>query len=66
MPALVETYINQLIRHDWSYDYSDDYSAWKKGLAERNALSALQKQVDPDFTIWNKHAPASYRITITG
>lgn len=65
MPTLLETYTNQLIRHDWSYDWSDDYSVWSKGNEQRKALSVMQKQLDPDFTIWNKHAPADYQVTIT-
>ena len=31
----IETYINLLQTHDWSYDYSDDHSKWQRGFAER-------------------------------
>jgi hypothetical protein len=31
--------------HDWYFDYSDDYSAWKKGMAERDAINQEQKRL---------------------
>ena len=31
--------------HDWSYEYSDDYSAWKRGQAQRDAINAEQKRL---------------------
>lgn len=66
MPTLLDTYTNLLHRHDWSYDWSDDHRAWTKGKAEREELLKLQPQVDPDFAIWNAHAPTpEYQITIT-
>ena len=29
-----------LAKHDWTYEYSDDYSAWKRGRQERDAINA--------------------------
>ena len=38
--------LEKLLRsHDWYYDYSDDYSAWKKGKAERDAINQEQKRL---------------------
>lgn len=54
-------YVSRLIRHDWDYAYSDDYNAFLRGQRERDALNALQSQVDPDYALWNKHAPEGYR-----
>ena len=34
-----------LARHDWYFDYSDDYSAWKRGQAERSAINTEQKRL---------------------
>ena len=31
--------------HDWYFDYSDDYSVWKKGMAERSAINQEQKRL---------------------
>ena len=31
--------------HDWYFDYSDDYSVWKKGMAERSAINTEQKRL---------------------
>lgn len=34
--------------HDWYFDYSDDYSVWKKGMAERSAINMEQKRLVND------------------
>jgi len=31
--------------HDWYFDYSDDYSVWKKGMTERSAINQEQKRL---------------------
>ena len=31
--------------HDWYFDYSDDHSVWKKGMAERSAINQEQKRL---------------------
>ena len=31
--------------HDWYFDYSDDYSVWKKGMAQRDAINQEQKRL---------------------
>jgi hypothetical protein len=31
--------------HDWSYEFSDDHRVWKRGTAERNAISDEQKRL---------------------
>jgi hypothetical protein len=38
--------LEKLLRsHDWYFDYSDDYSVWKKGMAERAAINTEQKRL---------------------
>ena len=38
--------LEKLLRsHDWYFDYSDDYSVWKKGMAERDAINQEQKRL---------------------
>ena len=58
-------YVHALTRHDWHYEYSDDHAAWLRGNAERAALQQIQRQLDPDYTVWNAHAPEQYRRTIS-
>jgi hypothetical protein len=31
--------------HDWTYEYSDDHSAWTRGVRERDAINAEQKRL---------------------
>jgi len=38
--------LEKLLRsHDWYFDYSDDYSVWKKGMAERSSINTEQKRL---------------------
>lgn len=53
-PTKVE-YKKLLAEHDWDYDHSDDYSAWKKGSEQKKALQAMQVVLDPDMVIWKKY-----------
>jgi len=56
-----------LSSHDWYFDYSDDYSAWKKGMAERDAINQERKRlvsnglatVEEIVELTNKYAPKS-------
>lgn len=51
-PALMEaaktTLLEQLEKllasHDWTYDYSDDYSVWSRGQQEREAIRGLMQR----------------------
>ena len=31
--------------HDWHFDYCDDHSVWKRGMAERQAINQEQKRL---------------------
>lgn len=55
-------YRKLLSAHDWYYNYSDDYSVWAKGKAHAEKFWALQPHIDPDFTIYNEHAPKDMQI----
>lgn len=48
--------------HDWQFEFSDDRRAWTRGHYERQALRAMQQQLDPEFKTWNALAPAAFRI----
>ena len=51
--------------HDWHYEFSDDHSAWKRGVAERDASNQEQKRlinnglatVEEVQELTNKYAP---------
>jgi len=34
-----------LQRHDWYYEYSDDYNAWGRGRDERSAINNEQRRL---------------------
>ena len=59
---MMETYVELLKKHDWSYEYSDDQSVWLRGVGQRQTLTRLQKELDKDYAVWNEHAPTDYRI----
>jgi hypothetical protein len=42
-------FYNALEAHDWYFDYSDDHSVWKRGVAARDALVAASKE-SPEHT----------------
>lgn len=58
-------YMIALKRHDWSFQYSDDHTAWRNGNAKRFELNELQPLVDPLFDLWNAAAPVDYRVKVT-
>ena len=58
---VLDSYINLLRSHDWSYEWSDDPAVFKRGSEERQALRQMQTQCDEDYSIWNEHAPEIYR-----
>lgn len=57
-----ENYRKLLKSHDWYYDYSDDHRVWKSGVAARDTLNGLRRQLDPEGTIWNEYAPDNYKV----
>jgi hypothetical protein len=38
-----DAYIQELDRHDWTFEYSDDHSVWKKGYANQDRLYGLTR-----------------------
>jgi hypothetical protein len=34
-----QQFLKLLSTHDWYYNYSDDHSVWRRGQAERSAIS---------------------------
>ena len=50
-------YVTLLQRHDWSHEFSDDRSAYTRGREQLAELRLVQREIDPDFEIWNQHCP---------
>jgi translation initiation factor IF-2 len=61
LEPLIEEYKTLLSRHDWTYEFSDDYREWKKGHEELKRLNEMSKIVDPDRIIWNMYYPERFR-----
>lgn len=61
--AEVAEYERLLRAHDWSFEFSDDPSVYRRGREARKTLEAMRFRLDLDFRIWNEHAPVDYRIT---
>ena len=64
MQSTKQSYINLLMTHDWSYEWSDDPAVFKRGSNERQALRQLQTQVDENYDLWNSYAPEMYQIQV--
>ena len=56
-PEEVEQYVKMLKSHDWTYEYSDDHSVWKRGAEAHTKLRHMANKVDPDREMWNKYDP---------
>lgn len=52
-----QAYTKLLLRHDWSHEFSDDTDKAQRGRAQLRELRLVQREVDPDFAIWNQHCP---------
>lgn len=50
MPTIDEfnSYVQRLANHDWTYDYSDDHSVWRRGQQVRDGLIADARK-HPEF-----------------
>ncbi len=55
-------YIAALRCHDWAFEFSDDGTVYRAGLASLKALRAMQAEIDPDGAIWNREAPEGHKV----
>jgi hypothetical protein len=60
----IALYEKCLAFHDWFYDFSCDYSVYRKGREELVQLQRMQKLYDTDFTLWNHYAPQEFKKNI--
>lgn len=54
-------YVKALQRHDWSHEFSDDGAVARRGRESLAQLRMVQRELDPEFFIWNTYAPAQCR-----
>ena len=62
--AQVNAYIKLLQRMDWSFEMSDDQRVWRAGRDSLAELRMVQRELDPDFVVWNRYAPEAYRRNV--
>jgi len=56
LPSLVDFTV-LCNNHDWTYEYSDDHSVWKRGSAQRDVLVAICKEGGAEYGhIYNRFA----------
>lgn len=60
--ATIEEYTQLLRQHDWTHEWSDDYSKWKVGNEQIGVLRQLQPQLDPTAEIWNSNCHPEYQL----
>lgn len=58
----LETYISKLKSHDWTYMYADSLREFQRGKDQWFEISALRAKLDPDYVIFNQHAPDGMKI----
>ena len=44
----LQSYYDKLEHHDWTYQYSDDYSVWARGQSQFDTIRGLADK-HPDF-----------------
>ena len=57
-----EQYIKALNAHDWSFEWSDDDTVWRRGRQQRADLNAVRPLLDVDYAIWNAHCEHHYVV----
>ena len=62
LPVRRAAYVSALLRMDWQFEHSDDAQRWRESRDELRRLRAEQKSVDPDGSLWAKHAHPDYPL----
>ena len=61
--AMITAYTAALQRHDWQFEYSDDHQVYLRGNQMLKELALLQRELDPDYKLWNRYASTDYKVT---
>lgn len=60
--ALTQHYVRDLRRMDWTFEFSDDHTVYRRGRQELDRLRSIQRELDPRGTLWNQHATEFYKV----
>ena len=55
--AKMDRYEALLANMDWTYEYSDDNRVYQAGSEAWMEAVRLGEEVDPEWVVWNEHAP---------
>jgi hypothetical protein len=50
----LQRFYNLLSKHDWDYEYSDDFSVWKSGGDQRRALEEISLESDTHHLLFKQ------------
>jgi len=64
-PEEMEEYVKLLKGHDWTYDYSDDHSVWRRGADAHKKLRQMADKLDPEHEVWNKYDPFAKKESVS-
>lgn len=53
----LDEYKKLLINHDWFYQYSDDYSVWKRGNSENRVIASHKNDSEEHSKLFEKYCP---------
>ncbi len=59
----IDDYLLALDRFDWTYDWSDDYHVWERGVKAEEELFAMARLFDPDKVMLKAKAPKDWLIS---
>jgi hypothetical protein len=48
----LKEYYNELRRHDWYYEYSDDHGVWRRGCDNHNKLRSMSDESQDHKKMW--------------
>lgn len=54
-------YYDELVRHDWYYEYSDDYSVWQRGQANKHRIQSIAQEDEVLLGLYNAYSDYMFR-----
>jgi len=61
METEINKYRELLRRHDWSFEFSEDPSTFRRGIEQLREIETIQSKIDNDYVIWNQYAPDFFK-----
>lgn len=65
-PERLSAYLLALRGMDWTYEFSDDHDAWRRGKQALEHLQVQQRELDPDKSLWRLYDPATKDLRVSG